>query len=235
MRKVTGVFIILFLLLGLTTLGTGCKDLLTQHNIEIKGVSHGKKLYKGVKNCTSCHGTNLNGNGPVPGCYSCHNALWQNDDHTSNKNGAMHKPSMQFTSVCSECHGDELKGSVSRPSCYSCHDDKWSDLESRHTVQIGGYYHGADRTEPNVNCAGCHGAELTGENNAPSCYSCHYNKWDGTSDHDVLVYGVGHKAQYNNPLNSDCTQCHGADLQGSIDAPSCYKCHGAKWDGGDDD
>ncbi|MDX2469847.1 MAG: cytochrome c3 family protein [SAR324 cluster bacterium] len=229
MRKLSSILIILFSLSGLFLLSTGCKDLLTEHNIDIKGVMHGKKLYKGAKNCTACHGTNLNGNGPVPGCYSCHDALWQTDDHTNIKGGVAHKPSMTFSTTCTDCHGTDLKGSMSRPSCYSCHDDVWTDLETRHTDNVSGSYHGPNRTTPNRDCAGCHGTDLDGSANAPSCYSCHYNKWDGAADHDVLVYGVGHKAQYNNPLSSDCTDCHGSNLKGSKDAPSCYTCHGAKW------
>ena len=229
MRKLSSILIILISLSSLFFLRTGCKDLLTQHNIEIKGVDHGKKLYSGAKNCTACHGTNLDGNGPVPGCYSCHNALWQKDDHTNIKGGVAHKPSMSFSTTCTECHGADLTGSVSRPSCYSCHTDNWSDLEARHTANVKGTMHGANRTSPDRDCAGCHGATLDGSANAPSCYSCHYDKWTGTGDHNVLVYGVGHKEQFNTASSADCTQCHGAGLTGTKAAPSCYACHGQKW------
>ncbi len=231
--------LLFFIVFSLFTV-TGCKDLLTQHNIDQKGVQHGKKLYKGVKNCTACHGINLNGNGPIPSCYACHEAIWSKDDHTrvksgasdptANRSGVKHKPSLNFSGDCVNCHGADLKGSGRRPSCYACHNyDNWSELQARHPVNIKGRYHGTGRTDPDRFCAGCHGTGLSGANNAPSCYGCHYAKWLDTSDHTALKYGVGHKAA---PA-SDCAQCHGPDLKGTQKAPSCYLCHGAKWLGGD--
>jgi len=221
----------LFLVFALSS----CKDLLTQHNINLKGVLHGKKLYSGAKNCTACHGVNLNGNGPIPSCNDCHGNLWASDDHTSKRGNAWHKPGAS-AKFCRGCHGSDLKGSYSRPGCYDCHDNVWADLQTRHTVNLNGVYHGQDRNTPNRSCAGCHGSNLTGDGYAPSCYSCHRAKWINTSDHDVMIYGVGHAEQYNDPQNN-CTDCHGSDLRGTRDAPSCYSCHGQKWsdsDGGNE-
>jgi hypothetical protein len=161
-----------------------CKDLLTNHNIDLDGAEHGEKLYSGEKNCTSCHGINLNGNGPIPGCYSCHEALWDNSLHTEVRGGVGHRAGFFAASQCGDCHGgSSLRGSRSRPSCYECHDDVWSAL-AIHTVSQDGVYHAPGLNSPLVNCVSCHGSDLLGSGNAPSCYQCHGNKWDEGGDDD---------------------------------------------------
>ena len=170
---------ILLIALLLVVVVFGCKDLLTKHNIDLKGVKHGKKLYKGEKNCTSCHGINLNGNGFIPSCYSCHSALWSNDDHTVNLGGANHLLAVSSVSVCTECHGADLKGSSSRPSCYDCHKDVWTGY-AFHSINEHGYYHASGLKSPLTSgCTTCHGDTLEGSTTAPSCYKCHGNEWDG--------------------------------------------------------
>jgi len=47
--------------------------------------------------------------------------------------------------------------------------------------------------------------------------------------HTVMEGGVAHAPGLNNPF-VNCTNCHGANLQGGSDGePSCTKCHGVKW------
>ncbi|MGC4117814.1 MAG: hypothetical protein QM765_25315 [Myxococcales bacterium] len=46
--------------------------------------------------------------------------------------------------------------------------------------------------------------------------------------HTVSEKGVMHKPGLADPM-SNCTNCHGATLGGSGDAPSCTSCHGVKW------
>ncbi len=223
----------------------GCKDLgnshniLTNHNVDMKGVMHGKKVYKGAKNCTACHGTNLNGNGYIVGCYNCHDALWEKTGHdTARSAGAytnvMHKSgAVQAATNCIECHASslgatDLTGSLSRPSCYECHTDNWTAL-SIHTETKGGYLHGVGSSTPTTNCATCHNTDSAVSNgNAPGCYSCHGAVWNKVN-HTDFKDGVGHGIDKDNPT-VDCVACHGANLTGgTIATSSCYKCHGAEW------
>lgn len=223
----------------------GCKDLgnshniLTNHNVDMKGVMHGKKVYKGAKNCTACHGTNLNGNGYIVGCYNCHDALWEKTGHnTARSAGAytnvMHKSgAVQAATNCIECHASslgatDLTGSLSRPSCYECHTDNWTAL-SIHTETKGGYLHGVGSSTPTTNCATCHNTDSAVSNgNAPGCYSCHGAVWLKVN-HTDFKDGVGHGIDKDNPT-VDCVACHGANLTGgTVATSSCYKCHGAEW------
>ncbi|MFH2129994.1 MAG: hypothetical protein ABIK68_06440 [bacterium] len=175
-----------FLLTGLSVVLVltlfACKDLLTSHDINLDGVKHGEKLYSGAKNCTACHGLNLNGNGSIPACYSCHDALWSYDFHTRIRGGVGHRTGLFPESNCAGCHGGTtLRGKRSRPSCYSCHGDVWSAL-AIHTVSEEGVYHAPGLKTPLDNCVACHGSDLRGKDNAPSCYLCHGNKWDEGGD-----------------------------------------------------
>jgi len=54
------------------------------------------------------------------------------------------------------------------------------------------------------------------------------SKYDPPSDHTISKDGHKHKSGLNNPLQN-CISCHGEDLRGSSQAPSCYECHGKKW------
>ncbi|OGH00908.1 MAG: hypothetical protein A2600_03385 [Candidatus Lambdaproteobacteria bacterium RIFOXYD1_FULL_56_27] len=228
--------LILLALLALGTVLSSCKEGITSHNIILDDAEHGKKLYHGAKNCTACHGIALQGNGWIPSCYSCHNVMWNKDDHKVNRSGVMHKSGYYNAEAnCSECHGGKaLTGKRSRPSCYQCHGDKWTAL-SLHTLNKGGRYHGSGLSSPTSSgCTDCHGSDLKGSGSAPSCYSCHGAKWLYSSyPHTKSKDGVMHGPDLKNP-NTYCVSCHGADLRGTTEAPSCYKCHGAEWLGGDD-
>lgn len=46
-----------------------------------------------------------------------------------------------------------------------------------HTIQKGSASHAPGLTTPLQNCVSCHGADLRGSGEAPSCYSCHGKKW----------------------------------------------------------
>jgi hypothetical protein len=76
-----------------------------------------------------------------------------------------------------------------------------------------------------TNCVSCHGADLAGSGSVVSCFSCHaFNvappltihpaDWtDAYSDHRIFAAENGF---------GTCANCHGADLTGSIAAPSCF-------------
>lgn len=46
--------------------------------------------------------------------------------------------------------------------------------------------------------------------------------------HVKYLSNVGHREGYENP-GITCTKCHGSDLKGDDDTPSCYECHGKNW------
>ena len=58
-----------------------------------------------------------------------------------------------------------------------CKDDD-DELPESHTVNKGGSMHAGGLYDPERNCTSCHGGSLTGGDEAPSCYSCHGQKWD---------------------------------------------------------
>ncbi|MDH5559701.1 MAG: hypothetical protein OEY59_02450 [Deltaproteobacteria bacterium] len=222
-------FLLLFSILLIAFGAISCRDTLTNHSIVLNGVHHGKKLYRGANNCSACHGINLNGNGPVPSCYSCHGNLWDTDEHEIIIKGVPHRNGMvQAKQQCAECHGGrELKGSSTgnRPSCLQCHEDNWTILE-QHYTNINGYLHAEGYDDPENFCADCHGLRLTGKGSAPSCYLCHFNKWDVPKSHSISEHGYLHPRSPNADPFNNCSDCHGKDLQGGY-AQSCYSsdCH----------
>jgi len=77
------------------------------------GVWHRPGKEDPLTNCVSCHGADLTG-GEGPSCYNCHN----NDDHTINRGGHMHKSGS--SSTCTTCHGPNNTGGLG-PACSECH------------------------------------------------------------------------------------------------------------------
>ncbi len=61
-----------------------------------------------------------------------------------------------------------------------------------------------------------------------ACSSSTDSNYDPPADHTISKDGIKHKSGLTNPTEN-CVSCHGADLQGSDTAPSCYECHGKKW------
>ncbi len=178
------IFVLIAAGILLSQLISGCRDLLTQHDINLDGAQHGEKLYSGAKNCTVCHGIALNGAGPVPGCNDCHADLWNNDFHTQNRGGVLHHSGLSSPGKCGTCHGGSgLTGKRSRPSCYECHDDYWT-ATANHTRNEEGYLHAPGLKSPFANCSNsaCHGTNLTGGDRGQSCYTCHGDEWNDDDD-----------------------------------------------------
>ena len=51
---------------------------------------------------------------------------------------------------------------------------------------------------------------------------------DAPATHTVNQDGIGHAPGLNDP-DENCASCHGTDLRGSGDVPSCFACHGREW------
>ena len=66
-----------------------------------------------LTNCTSCHGSTLQG-GAGPSCYDCHD----NSDHTIIRGGHSHRSGSD--SSCNACHGPNNTGGLG-PACTECH------------------------------------------------------------------------------------------------------------------
>jgi cytochrome c553 len=54
------------------------------------------------------------------------------------------------------------------------------------------------------------------------------NNANPPASHTINKGGHLHKSGLNDPL-TNCVSCHGSDLKGGTEAPSCYSCHGKKW------
>jgi len=48
---------------------------------------------------------------------------------------------------------------------------------SDHTISKDGVMHKSGLSDPTLNCAACHGADLTGGSSQVSCYECHGAEW----------------------------------------------------------
>ncbi len=122
------------------------------------------------------------------GCSSSEPALRGIRAHTVDLNGIGHGAAyMKAERYCSYCHGATLQGGDSgEPSCFRCHGKNWFDLSSdlssaptaTHTVSHGGFNHHSDLNSPEGTCNSCHGENLEGENNNPSCLICHEKLWE---------------------------------------------------------
>jgi hypothetical protein len=58
--------------------------------------------------------------------------------------------------------------------------------------------------------------------------ACVGSKPDSPYPHDVNNSGVWHGEGLDDPP-ANCTECHGDDLRGTPETPSCYDCHGSQW------
>lgn len=63
--------------------------------------------------CGSCHGDELQGDGEVPACSSCHSYPHPDDHVAKHQNGG--------TDGCSSCHGELGEGGATGVACSSCH------------------------------------------------------------------------------------------------------------------
>ncbi|MFQ5490783.1 MAG: hypothetical protein ACE5GE_08695 [Phycisphaerae bacterium] len=224
-------------------------DLLS--NGDVQGV-HPPGRADPATNCAKCHQADLMGRYLVPACYSCHGQLWDAGQpppsHAQQKVAGsirgQHAAGLgDPESNCTTCHQADLMGTSLIPSCWSCHGSRWDgppDYPPDH-VEIKGSpsaVHKPGLTEPNANCAQCHGGDLMGTELIPACYSCHGTVWAGggpppthtQTRSTVDVTGL-HDPGLGSP-DPNCTSCHQSDLMGRFQVPACYSCHGQLWDAG---
>jgi hypothetical protein len=201
----------------------------------------------GFADCTGCHGPNLEGNGRVVSCFSCHS-------FNTEPPFSFHPPSWDdpysdhraFAATngfgsCTACHGDTLRGRQSAPSCFSssfegrsCHAEGPGEVP--HPLDgsyLNGALHGPDAEADLTVCQACHG-QLGGPGSNPrfnegiltaggnGCETCHgvnYAHPPDWAEPPTLHNEAGN-------MESACTLCHGVDLDGGVGV-SCFDCHTA--------
>lgn len=215
----------------------GCYDChgvmwdLSEHQVSRGGVQH-KFGRPAAQTCNECHGADLKGRYSRPSCYACHGDVWTAFEalHSVKRGSAWHGHSAYSPNAnCTECHGSNLTGDGTTPGCYSCHEDQWSSVMAEHDVLLTNAYHKSGMYTPASNCAECHGSDLKGGDFAPSCYSCHGEKWASFAETHTKSRGSTLHGTNLYAPSSNCTDCHGSDLKGGNTAPSCYSCHGDYW------
>jgi len=115
--------------------------------------------------------------------------------------------------------------SVALSGCGDSRSGSPLDSQAHPASWLANHPAAAEATADFADCVSCHGADLTGNGAVVSCYSCHtYNAtppfifhpatWtDAYSDHRAYAAANGYDS---------CANCHGANLLGSVAAPSCF-------------
>lgn len=110
-------------------------------------------------------------------------------------------------------------------SFYFPHATDWREPTNHGVFTLQRFKDGTDATL-GAACQECHGEDLNGFNNVPSCRKCHtvfphVEDWvnTGSSDfHGLTAVASG--------IQQTCgTQCHGTDFTGGLSDKSCYSCH----------
>ncbi len=110
-------------------------------------------------------------------------------------------------------------------SFYFPHATDWKEPTNHGVFTLQRFRDGTDATLGEA-CQDCHGEDLNGFNNVPSCRQCHtifphVEGWvnTGSSDfHGLTAVASG--------IEETCgTECHGSDFAGGLSGKSCYSCH----------
>jgi hypothetical protein len=109
--------------------------------------------------------------------------------------------------------------------CSSSGSDSPSDNEAHPTNWFSNHGPEAEANPGYIECTTCHGADLHGEGDAVSCYSCHsYSAAPPFTIHPASWTApyTDHRAYAAINGYQSCKSCHGSNLQGYQVAPSCY-------------
>lgn len=195
---------------------------------------------EGTANCaTRCHGGKLDGGISGVSCNACHE-LWPH--RTANwVEGTVHGPTARAlgNTACTSCHlAEDPPGGTTGVTCGECHASLLRHDDSTWKSQWGhGPYVVANDALTTGECTLCHGAALEGGavpadpalEAAASCAACHASYpvkhrqkgWNTRVGHGEYVLGQPEVT------TDDCRGCHGKDLAGGTNAPTCYTaaCH----------
>ena len=183
--------------------------------------THGIEAQQDPSQCTSCHGSDYNGNGSVPGCYDCHlgsdptfSVHPDNWTNVLNDHRAFAFEDSWTTCSVAECHGSDLQGGsntfcATGPSCFTagCHPAPGAPPPPHTVPYANPNLHGPDAknfysdNHGQFYCRNCHGVPL--------------NNFDGGYvTTAILGYPVA---------NGACSACH----------PNA-KAHYTNWQGAND-
>ncbi len=206
----------------------------------------------GIEACSGCHGGDLKGSGG-PSCYSCHTIFphsdpeWHDPDNLKFKHG---KTFLIDEIQCAGCHGENFLGGISEVSCYTCHSafphipDHKQFTKSKN-IKL-------DQAK-NLCATSCHGFKFEGRSvvkkTETDCLTCHkdipefsstkppqepapikYKYHKETDWNKIFVHGKNALINTKNEFESElyrtkCAVCHGGELKGHDNVPSCYSCH----------
>jgi predicted CxxxxCH...CXXCH cytochrome family protein len=176
--------------------------------------------------CVSCSDQLKNLPTATPAGAKIHDAGWA-DTSAANFHGAVLKHIGYDASSCVTCHAQQFNGGTSGVSCVGCHASYphatgWASP----TVST---YHGNYLSTKNfdaTSCKDCHGANLAGGSNGPSCFGCH-SQYPHTAGWTQTTSSNFHGIEIKNSgwNMTTCKSCHGSDYAGGISHSSCNTCH----------
>jgi hypothetical protein len=110
----------------------------------------------------------------------------------------------------------DIKDDINSPGMLSLHKQGILDNSS---ADWHGHLVGDSKNKLNE-CRSCHGKNLTGLTDAPSCTTCHtvMNLHTDGFSHVKIMSEITWDL-------SKCRQCHGEDYAGTATSPSCLTCH----------
>lgn len=221
--------------------------------------NHGKKYLESKESCsTKCHGQDLKGGLSQISCTKCHTIYPHSSSFGEKSHGQIAKEAGIKATCATNCHGQDLSVKVTDKSCLDCHTKEdfpeifvpenptnptpvkfhtqsdWTNPKVHGVEGVmkkGGIY--SDNTEGLNSCKGCHGGNLTGGGETPSCLDCHEQSGENKShrhipshiNRDEWTFKHKHGAEYLSDKKSCATSCHGEDLKGGLSGTSCTKCH----------
>ncbi len=99
------------------------------------------------------------------------------------------------------------------------HVTEWNQVTS-------GDFHGIQvKSRGPGTCQSCHGSDLLGEGDVPSCTDCHAGAGGHPFDFEEPWADPFHGDTIASKGNRSCVTCHGADFRGGWSGVSCYTCH----------
>ncbi len=157
--------------------------------------------------------------------------------------------------TCAACHAlDDIHGGERGSQCSNCHTDKsWADssfnhrretdfdLTGRHAKIACAACHLSNMSlkKPPKDCAGCHSADdVHGGQRGANCAECHStSRWQTAFDHlastgfalrgahSEVACDRCHHGSLQDPLSTECEDCHRASDPHSGALISCASCH----------
>ena len=182
---------------------------------------HGVRVQTdGTRECTTCHGGNLNGTGEVVGCRECHftpegskipvNAEWLHgmDRH--------HEFEADMV-VCNTCHAHERDFGAAPEACHDCHGVGTDHVLGRALLDPNSPdFHGTGVLDT---CSSCHDVSV-------KCWQCHFGS-SGSRVPPGSSWTHGNNSAHADYVASQatCNQCHDLNRTYGNGPASCHDCH----------